>query len=368
MDFMKTESEVDPLTVQPCDDAGKEEADPSPDEENLLDLNVTKIKEEYVDDSYNHTSKIKFEEIILPNNFPVVKCEAEEENLLHLEVTGMKTNCLDHSCDLKSEIKVEDTPEPVSFSVVKSEADEDLFDVDRVQPKQKVEVSSEEDEVFSESILEVVLKDVSQERAFIASKKNKLTQCASNRADCSNISDIYRNSIKCNICNEIFATPESLKLHFDVHRPLHTGEMQFHCDVCGKPFRRSGNLKRHALIHTSDWPFKCDVCGKCFTASSYLSSHEHIHNELKCEVCGRSFSASWDLNRHIPIPSSADYSPIKPKKRLRNKDNWKRKILNGDEYTSTPGQHIPAKTVAPDCHCKRKCTSKFSEMTKKTSY
>ncbi|XP_069673318.1 uncharacterized protein [Periplaneta americana] len=152
MDFMKTESEVDPLTVQPCDDAGKEEADPSPDEENLLDLNVTKIKEEYVDDSYNHTSKIKFEEIILPNNFPVVKCEAEEENLLHLEVTGMKTNCLDHSCDLKSEIKVEDTPEPVSFSVVKSEADEDLFDVDRVQPKQKVEVSSEEDEVFSERV------------------------------------------------------------------------------------------------------------------------------------------------------------------------------------------------------------------------
>ncbi|XP_069672616.1 uncharacterized protein [Periplaneta americana] len=77
---------------------------------------------------------------------------SEEGNLSHLKVTGMKTECLDQSYDIKSEIKVEDTPVPIGFPMVKSEVDEDLFDVDRVQQEQKVEVSSEEDEVLTERL------------------------------------------------------------------------------------------------------------------------------------------------------------------------------------------------------------------------
>ncbi|KAJ4425404.1 hypothetical protein ANN_28019 [Periplaneta americana] len=80
MDVIKSEPKFDPLAVQPCDDTIKEEENPSPDEGNLLDLHVTRIKEECVDDSYeDHNSEIKFDEIILPNNFPIVKCEAEED-------------------------------------------------------------------------------------------------------------------------------------------------------------------------------------------------------------------------------------------------------------------------------------------------
>ncbi|XP_069669289.1 uncharacterized protein [Periplaneta americana] len=79
------------------------------------------------------------------------KASSEEGKLPHLEVTGMKAECMDHSYEIKSEIKVEDNPVPMSFAFVKSEVDEDLFDVDRVQQEWKVEVSSEEDEVFPES-------------------------------------------------------------------------------------------------------------------------------------------------------------------------------------------------------------------------
>ncbi|XP_069670746.1 uncharacterized protein [Periplaneta americana] len=79
------------------------------------------------------------------------KALSKEGNLSHLEVSGMKTECVDQSYDIKSEIKVEDaTPVPISFPVVKSEVDEDLSDVDRVQQEQEVEVSSEEDEVLTE--------------------------------------------------------------------------------------------------------------------------------------------------------------------------------------------------------------------------
>ncbi|XP_069673028.1 uncharacterized protein [Periplaneta americana] len=75
---------------------------------------------------------------------------SEEGNLSHLEVAGMKTECVENSYDIKTEIKIEDIPVTIDFPVVNSEVDKDLFDMDRVQPKQKVEVSSEEDEVLSE--------------------------------------------------------------------------------------------------------------------------------------------------------------------------------------------------------------------------
>ncbi|XP_069669869.1 uncharacterized protein [Periplaneta americana] len=94
------------------------------------------------------------------------KALLEERNLLNLQVEGMKTECVNHSCDLTSDINVEDTPMPFSFAavkcevedtpvgisspVLKSEVDEDLFHLDRVKREQKVEVSSQEDEVLSE--------------------------------------------------------------------------------------------------------------------------------------------------------------------------------------------------------------------------
>ncbi|XP_069690866.1 uncharacterized protein [Periplaneta americana] len=78
---------------------------------------------------------------------------SEEGNLSHVDVTGMKTECVDKSYNFKSEIKVEDTtPVAISLPMVKTEVDEDFFDVDRVQREQKVEVSSEKDEVLTESI------------------------------------------------------------------------------------------------------------------------------------------------------------------------------------------------------------------------
>ncbi|XP_069671868.1 uncharacterized protein [Periplaneta americana] len=76
---------------------------------------------------------------------------SEEGNSSHLEVTDMKTECVDQSYDVKPEIKVEDpTLEPFSFAAVKTEVDQDLLDVDRVQQELKAEVSSEDDEELTE--------------------------------------------------------------------------------------------------------------------------------------------------------------------------------------------------------------------------
>ncbi|XP_069669266.1 uncharacterized protein [Periplaneta americana] len=102
-----------------------------------MDLIVMEPEEDSLDLQHDNTYKIE-------DN----KGSSEEGDLSHLEVTGMK---VDHSYEIKSEIKVEDTPVPTSFAFVKCEVDEHLFDMDRVQQEQKMEVSSEDDEVLTES-------------------------------------------------------------------------------------------------------------------------------------------------------------------------------------------------------------------------
>ncbi|KAJ4425851.1 hypothetical protein ANN_27477 [Periplaneta americana] len=206
---------------------------------------------------------------------------------------------------------------------------EDVFDLDRVKQEQKVEVSSDEDEVFPESIVDNVDNRVSQECANIHLEENKLTQCSSNRLDASStISDIKCKSLKCDICNEDFLTPQSLKLHFRIHTiknsfecdvcgkcflklsdkkkhvRLHKGGIQFHCDVCGKSFSSSSNFKRHVRIHTGERPFKCDVCGKCFSDSSVLNKHARIHTgerPFRCDVCGNCFADLANFYKHARV-------------------------------------------------------------------
>ncbi|KAJ4442340.1 hypothetical protein ANN_03926 [Periplaneta americana] len=120
-------------------------------EGNLSGQHMPGIKVEFVDDSHRVTSEIKVEEGRVPFDFSLVKCEG--------------------------------------FPVLKCEAKEDSFDVERVQQEQKVKVSSEEDGVLIESILDDGEKNVSQECAAIYLQEYKLTQCGSNRSDSSKISD-----------------------------------------------------------------------------------------------------------------------------------------------------------------------------------
>ena len=46
------------------------------------------------------------------------------------------------------------------------------------------------------------------------------------------------------------------------------------CDSCGKPFTKSGDLKKHIkTIHEGQRNYKCDFCGKSFTQSGRLKRH-----------------------------------------------------------------------------------------------
>ncbi|XP_069669645.1 uncharacterized protein [Periplaneta americana] len=79
MDVIKAEFEVHPLSPETSDDTDEHEKKPVLEERNYVDQHVTGIKEEYVDQSHDLTSEIKFEEDPVPITFPMVKREPEEE-------------------------------------------------------------------------------------------------------------------------------------------------------------------------------------------------------------------------------------------------------------------------------------------------
>ncbi|XP_069671539.1 zinc finger protein 675-like isoform X2 [Periplaneta americana] len=253
MDVIKTEPGVDPLTVQSSDDPVKEEAN-AVKEGNLLDVHVTRIKEECVEDSYNHTSEIKFEEIILPNNFPVVKCEAQK----------------------------------------------DLFDVDRLQQEQKAEVSSEEDEEFPERIAATNERTVSTESDGVAHEENgTVCEIPKNSGSSGRHVRIHEDKGKWQFDMSKKRPSGSVKLKTDLRK--RGVRKPYKCKVCGKSFSQSGSGKRHELLHTGVKPFKCNVCDKSFSQFSNLKIHERLHigkKHFKCCVCGKTFSKSSSPRSH----------------------------------------------------------------------
>ncbi|XP_049945446.1 zinc finger protein 239-like isoform X1 [Schistocerca serialis cubense] len=128
---------------------------------------------------------------------------------------------------------------------------------------------------------------------------------------------------KCDICGKLFTRSGDLKRHVFIHsrkRPhkcdirdksyaqsvrlktrilIRTGRKPHKHEISGKSYAR--DLKTQSLIHTGKKPHKCDICGKSFTTAGNLKKHTFIHTGKqphKCEICMKSFSRSNDLKKH----------------------------------------------------------------------
>ncbi|XP_072919607.1 zinc finger and BTB domain-containing protein 41-like [Hemitrygon akajei] len=119
-----------------------------------------------------------------------------------------------------------------------------------------------------------------------------------------------RKEQKCPFCNKLHASKKTLAKHVKRFHPDNIQEFftarkkrseAWRCDVCNKTFTRRPHLEEHMILHTQDKPFKCSYCEEHFKSRfARLKHQEKFHlGPFPCDICGRQFNDTGNLKRHI---------------------------------------------------------------------
>jgi len=107
------------------------------------------------------------------------------------------------------------------------------------------------------------------------------------------------DSIKCEVCKNIFSSIYTLKRHMATHNK----QRPFKCKLCNKSFTQKVVLKEHILLHTGEKRFVCNVCDKSFQQNNHLKYHmlsaHNIGKRHVCEDCGKVYTFRHQLTSHI---------------------------------------------------------------------
>ena len=104
-------------------------------------------------------------------------------------------------------------------------------------------------------------------------------------------------TISCPQCDKMFAMEMQLKLHI---KNVHIKKKDKVCPFCAEEFFDLDTYKCHVNRHTDTRPFPCEVCGKAFHTSRDMKSHLKIHTlPYQCHLCEKSLSSKGLLDDHL---------------------------------------------------------------------
>nr|XP_020640331.1 zinc finger and BTB domain-containing protein 41 [Pogona vitticeps]XP_020640332.1 zinc finger and BTB domain-containing protein 41 [Pogona vitticeps]XP_020640333.1 zinc finger and BTB domain-containing protein 41 [Pogona vitticeps]XP_020640334.1 zinc finger and BTB domain-containing protein 41 [Pogona vitticeps] len=122
--------------------------------------------------------------------------------------------------------------------------------------------------------------------------------------------EFHKKEHKCSYCSKLHATKKTLIKHIKRFHPENIQEYLsikkkksegWKCDICNKSFTRRPHLEEHMILHTQDKPFKCIYCEEHFKSRfARLKHQEKFHlGPFPCDICGRQFNDTGNLKRHI---------------------------------------------------------------------
>lgn len=95
--------------------------------------------------------------------------------------------------------------------------------------------------------------------------------------------------------------PSAYRRAFKPASAKHKKKRVFRCHLCPYTSCTNSNVIRHVRVHTGERPFRCTVCSFASTQRHDLTVHMLLHTGEKpfsCRVCGMPFRRKGNLKRH----------------------------------------------------------------------
>lgn len=165
--------------------------------------------------------------------------------------------------------------------------------------------------------------------------------------------NIQNRSYSCNKCEKKFFE----KSHLQRHQNFHNVSREFECSTCHKFYKTERCLKVHKQVHNPMHmrPFRCSVdgCNKSFLSSSKLKQHGNIHTNTRpfqCKHCPRDFTNYPNLLKHTIRRHKVDHRTGKPLDKIPDYVTNKKKKKANVELTFPKIQDKPLPTEELNDH------------------